>query len=113
MTEIRKRRSEAEYRKLFAEHGRSGLTLRAFAESSGINPQTFYAWHRRMQCATPQRVLETVDVRPVQVVGVTEPAREPPQTFEVTIANDCVISVPAGFDANELGRLLAVLGSRC
>ena len=109
MTEPKTRRSEAEYRRLLAERERSGLTLKAFAESRGIKPQTLYAWHRRLRHAP-----DSVAIVPVQVVetanqsGVTSE-----RCFEVTISSDCVVSVPPGFDANELARLMSVLGSRC
>lgn len=109
MTEPKPRRSEADYRQLLTEHERSNLTLKAFAESRGIKPQTLYAWHRRLR-----RAPDPVAIVPVQVVetanrGTVASAR----CFEVTISNDLVVSVPPGFDANELERLMSVLGSRC
>jgi len=112
------RRTRSDYEKLLTEQESSGLSLRAFAESRGVNVATFYGWHRRLRPKRAQHKKGGPALVPVRVVDpVTEatPAcgPAPPQTFEVTIPGERVISVPVGFDAQELRRLLSVLDSSC
>ena len=112
------RRTRADYEKLLAEYGASGLSLRAFAESKGIKPGTLYAWHRRLRPRVTRQKQKKSTLVPVRLVGgVEEAAPTQPVTtarsFEVTIPGERVVSVPIGFDAEELRRLLAVLDAAC
>jgi transposase-like protein len=37
------------WRELFAEHGRSGLTVKQFCQERGITQWSFYAWRKRLR----------------------------------------------------------------
>lgn len=110
-------RKRAEYERLFAEHARSGLSLRAFAESKGIKPRTFYAWHRELRPGRRKPVRPQVELAPVELVAASSkmaPARRASEVpFEIVLLGGRTVRVPAGFDAGELGRLLCLLESSC
>jgi len=113
MAEVKERirRTREDYEILLAEHGGSGLSLRAFAESKGIKPATLYCWHRRLR---PRRGKKKPTLVPVRVVDASPAAGTTSgdaaeHRFEITVPGDRIVSVPSGFDAEELRRLLDVL----
>jgi transposase-like protein len=102
------RRGEAFYRELLAEQAVSGLNLREFAEAKGIKPATLYVWSRRLRARARRWEEPSPALVPIQV------AREdgPREGYEVRLRGGRELRVPAGFDADELARLLLVL-ERC
>ena len=88
---------------LSAAHA-SGLSIGAFARLHGLVPQRLERWRRVLAAEA------STDTTFVEV------AREPIETaiagargFEVALRNGRVVRVGHGFDAEELGRLLAVV----
>ena len=82
----------------------SGLTQRAFAEQASVSYSVFQYWRRRLK---PRDTSGTaVQLDPIRIVaGGSRPAA----VFELRTAGGLTLSVPAGFDEVELGRLLGVL----
>lgn len=102
---------EAEMRAAVLRWESSGLSGKAFAEREGLPYRTFLAWRRwlsRPGRSTVRKAAAPV-LEPVRVVP-DEPVAT--RAFEVRLAERLVVSVPPGFDASELQRLLSVL-SRC
>jgi len=101
--------TEAKWRSLILAQERSGLTARDFAESRGIAPTTMYWWRSRLgrRRAAPELV-------PVEIVehDVTVERRGPRSPhFELQIDDAMMLRIPAGFDADELRRIVQSL--RC
>jgi len=80
----------------------SGLSLPAFAAHHGLRPQRLERWQR--QLAAVQPVAETF-------VEVTLPPVVRPAAggFEIVLRSGRLVRVGAGFDAEELRRLLVVV----
>ena len=98
-------RREREVRALFREQARSGLTVKAFAERRGMSPETLYWW--RCELRRRESALGSADLVEVEV------SREPASDLEIRVSGDEVrITVPEGFDAEHLRRLVTVL-RRC
>jgi hypothetical protein len=80
----------------------SGLTVPAFAVRHGLRPQRLERWQRQLAAVKP------VDKT---FVEVTLPPVVRPATgaFEIVLHTGWIVRVGAGFDAEELRRLLAVV----
>ena len=98
-----KRRDEG-VRKLLAEQEASGLSVAAFARERGVSTWTLYDGRRRLQkrkARAKARDFVQVHVRSVQAAP----------SIEVELEAGMRVRVPAGFDEDELRRLLGVLAS--
>jgi transposase-like protein len=100
----RTRRSGQEIGAIIAEYERSGVTQREFAEACGIPLATLTGWLRR---AREDRFVE------IRTEGKANPGVSAGR-FAVELSAGIRIEVPPGFDAAELGSLLAELkGAGC
>jgi hypothetical protein len=98
--------AEDRWRGLIAAQERSGLGVRAFAESRGLAPATMYWWRCRLRDRPAALVpVAVVDSDDCPVSGST--AREP---FELALGA-MTLRIPAGFDEHDLRRLVRAL--RC
>ncbi len=88
----------------------SGLSIAEFLRSEGLGRRTFYRWKAHVEAseaAAAPRLVPVVLSSP-RARGV---AGEP---FVVELGDDLRIRVAAGFDADELARLVEVLaGCQC
>lgn len=134
------KRSKAEterfYRKLVDEQKRSGLTIRAFAESRGIPAGTLSCWrhqikkrdeaHERRKKKTskpafvPVSVVETAPAVLVKAVApkpkssptpATSPASGRSASYEVVLGRDRVLRLPADFDEARVAALVRAVAS--
>ncbi len=112
-TERKKYRKAADYEVLLAEHATSGMTLLAFAESKGIPPRTFYKWNQKLRPREPEKRRDRADLVEVQILETSSDDAVRDQFFELTISGGRVLSIPSGFDDEELRRLIAVLEPAC
>lgn len=97
-------RKERQWRQWLKQWQHSGLSVRAFCAQHHLPEHRFYAWRRLLRD-------RTVPFLPVRVLAEPEresqPSAGPP--LEVVLANGRRLHVAAGFDADALRRLLAVL----
>lgn len=87
----------------------SGLSIAEFLRGEGLGRRTFYRWKAHVEAseAAAPRIVPVV-LNSTRARGV---AGEP---FVVELGDDLRIRVAAGFDADELARLVEVLaGCRC
>ena len=107
-------RTAAERRRILGELERSGLTVREFARRCGIPAGTLGYWRyierrRGRRPVGPRRraaKVELIELTPVR-------AQERAEAFELALGRGRVLRIPAGFEAEALGRLLAVLERPC
>jgi len=98
--------TEDRWRGLIAAQERSGLGVRAFAESRGLAPATMYWWRCRLRdrpaTLVPVAVVDRDECQASESTG-----REP---FELALGA-MTLRIPAGFDEHDLRRLVRAL--RC
>jgi hypothetical protein len=108
--------TETEAQQLLGEHEASGESLAAFARSRGIGVERLRWWQRRFGGTTRRRASDRpVRLLPVRVratkasTSLRGAAVTADASFEVTLPGGRSVRVPAGFEAESLRRLLAVL----
>jgi hypothetical protein len=90
---------------VLAAAAESGLSVREFATTNGLVPRRLERWQRELASAQPSAAT-FVEIGPVPSgPGVHVSA----SGFEVVLRSGRVVRVGAGFDAEELRRLLAVV----
>ena len=85
---------------LVGQFERSSQTTREFALEHGLNPRTLTWWKSALRRET----------RKVEFLDVTVTADTP--SFVLHLGG-FKVEVPRGFDADDLRRLVVVLGARC
>jgi hypothetical protein len=112
---------ERYWRRLLAQWRRSGQTGRDFCAEHGLSEPSFYAWKREIarrdqEVRAPSKA--TTGASPPRrsaaaalpaFLPVTMAAAAPGAALEVLLASGRVLRVRAGFDADVLRQLLAVL----
>jgi hypothetical protein len=87
---------------------RSGEGLGAFADRYGIHPRRLRRWARELEDAA-----EPVRFHAVRVVHPGEVEHRGEASVEIVLGEGCRVRVPPGFAAEDLERVLEVLGARC
>jgi transposase-like protein len=98
----RSKKAWTKWRKLVSEQARSGQSVKAFCREHGLCRPCFFVWKKRLQEGLPMKFLE---------VQVTEHV---PNSFsdagvEIRLKNGRSLMVRAGFDAEHVRVLLAVV----
>jgi hypothetical protein len=97
-------RKEAYWRRQLRRYGESGLSVREFCLQQGLFESGFYFWRREIE----RRDREIGGTRKAAFVPVVvQTAAE--SAIEVTLISGHVVRVRAGFDAEALRQLLALL----
>lgn len=99
--------AEAKWRRLIAEQERSGQTVREFSAARGIAAGTMFWWRSALR----RRGKQLVPVRVVNGRAAMDGSGPAALCFEVQLDDAMTVRVPAGFDEEELRRLLRAL--RC
>lgn len=111
---VRRRRGQAEGSRLVSEFKQSGLGRKEFCAARGLNVHTLDAWRKRVAQSGLREELVPVEIVD-RSVGRREsmPAASLARNgqFRVVLGDGLRIEVEAGFDAGELRRLIAALGS--
>ena len=128
------KRSKAEtekfYRELVAEHEKSGLTIRAFAEKQGMPSGTLSSWRHQLKkrdasSARSSEKSSKPGFVPVSVVSTSSmtnaaPKPTPPASmspagaravYEVVLGRDRVLRLPADFDEVRVAALVRAVAS--
>lgn len=105
-----------EMRELFARWEESGLSLRAFGKREEVAYTTLVYWRRKFRDEVAEKEphaehSSSAGWAPVRVIPDASPVALEPQRFEVWLPNGVALDVRAGFDENELRRLVAVLST--
>lgn len=101
----RRRRSQAEIRKIVERYRASGQSQAAFGAASGVALSSLSYWLRK------EREGGVGGARIVPVELVDSPGAM--GWFEVVLSNDRMVRVPMGFDQEALGALLSVVDRSC
>lgn len=103
---------ELEIRALIREHDRKGLSWAALAEREGISLGTLSWWRSEIRRRDRERV--PLEVEQFVEVDVVRPVTTgSASTFELALPDGRVVRIAAGFDPEDLRRLLAVLDAPC
>jgi transposase-like protein len=84
----------------------SGEGLTAFARRHGIKPRRLRQWATRLEPSG-----EAMAFHPVRVVQASPQERAQRDPIEIVLGEGCSVRVPAGFAAQDLERVLEVLGA--
>jgi transposase len=98
---------ESYWRQVLARWRRSGLSVRVFCRTEGVNEPQFYWWRRQLGRVEPK---EPAFV-PVHVV-TEEPGEPATRGIEVVLANGRCLRVGPGFDPHTLVTLVDLLEAR-
>ena len=103
---VRRRRSAAQIIQLMEQYSGSGLTQREFSRSAGVGYSTFTSWLRR------GRRMPAAAARPWVAVDVVKAASPGSSVrYQEEWPNGMRVSVGGGFDAQEVGQLLNLVGA--
>lgn len=109
MSQPRRRyRTPEEIQRLVSSFHRSDLTVGEFALRHDVPLSSLHRYLRQHRsAATPS----TPQLIPVSLSETTAPESMPDRPpFELQLPDDRRLTIPAGFDAGDLARLLEVLG---
>ena len=84
----------------------SGERLTAFARRHDIKPRRLSEWATRLEASS-----EEISFHPVRVVQAASEERAQRDPIEIVLGEGCSVRVPAGFAAQDLERVLGVLGA--
>jgi hypothetical protein len=96
----------------------SGLGVKEFAASIGVNPHQLHYWTRRLErenaplagtSCPPTEALPTEPLQFVELVNVTAPPAGPPPCIELVAPSGMTIRVPQAFDPDTLRRVLSII----
>ena len=116
-----KHRSRHDYKTLFAEQERSGLSLYAFARKKGISYSTLVPWRRRLAAEAKRpgakeaeaKEAEAVDSAPkflpVSIEGTSLAPSSPHEVCEVRLRSGHELRIPPGFAPDTLCALVMAL----
>lgn len=92
---------------------RSGETCSAFARRHGIHPRRLKRWTPKLEGAEPRESEGSVRFYPLRVVAEGNGGAGPQgaEPIEIVLAEGSRVRVPAGFAAEDLERVLVVLGA--
>lgn len=115
--------SEAEATRVLEEQRRSGKSVARFAKDRGLVPERLYWWQRKLgrEAREPARrgrqaprrasAMTFAEVRPRAVANARAGSGAAAERLEVVLAGGRRISVPSGFVAADVQRLIAAVES--
>lgn len=110
---------ERMWREFLACWRRSAQTVSGFCEDQGLPRSAFYHWRRIIaqrdrEVATPSSAANHGEADGPAFVPISITAMPTTATLEIVLGQGRVVRVPAGFDAQTLRQVLAVLeGPSC
>jgi hypothetical protein len=97
----RRRWTSADARIVLTAFEDSGLSVVAFAEREGLDPQRVYFWKRRLEAASADAPLAFVEVMPRRA-----------EVVEIVLRSGRILRVPDSVDAAVLRQLVEALEER-
>lgn len=104
------RATSAQRQEVVAAFARSGVTREEFARQVGISGVTLTRWLDR---SSAEGKASTRPAGPKVQLQVFDPGGKAAAGLEIVVSDKLIVRVPAGFDAAELRRLVAVLREGC
>ena len=109
--------TEKDARRVLKEQAASGENVWTFATKRGLVPERLYRWQRKLGPSASKPRKRSSSKRRMRFAEVARTPESPgakteqPEKgrLEVVLAGGRRISVPSGFDAQDMGRLVAVL----
>lgn len=106
MRERRAAEARAKWRELVSDQIHSGKSVAAFCREHGLSGWQLYAWKKRLRESAGTKFVE-VEVLRGEEAALSGP--EPGRAIEVRLKGGRSLVVEAGFDAQHLRALLAVV----
>ena len=106
-----------EMRELFARWRSSGQSLMAFGRTEGVPYSRLLYWRRKLDDsvaggkASPVKPVADAEFVPVRIMPDSNRPDPRPEPFEVWLPNGVSLNVAAGFDEDELRRLVGALSA--
>lgn len=101
--------TRAEWDERLKRWAKSGASIEAFAARERIDPKQLKWWRWKLRpAALPAPEAPAPTFVPVHVVDSCSRRSEAGAALEIVLPNGWVLRVPAGFDAVELERVLAI-----
>ena len=107
------RYSRAEQDEILAQLSESGLGVAEFAATIGLEKSRLYRWRQRARTEEVELASVPTEFVPVRVIGDSNQPVKEPRSFLVTHGSGWTVSVPPGFDAADLKRLLGAVDQAC
>ena len=102
-------RTAEEMRVVLENWENSGLSQRSFAAREGISYTTMQYWRRRLKVIDAEATVDAEVCRGFVPVEVLAPEAAEAPKIELRIGDDFSLSIPRGFDAKELRRIVSVI----
>ena len=99
------RRTETQWREHVARWKSSGLSLKEYAATAGLNGITMRTWARKFESEASSMSNGRAGFVEVRAPGVS-PVNE---RLELVLRNGVVVRVPTAFDAGALRQLIALV----
>jgi transposase-like protein len=97
-------------REVLARVKQSGKGDREAAKELGVAPQQIWRWRHRLRSEAKAQALANTTTTPAFVeVAVAREQPQQPQPFAIHTRSGRTVTVWPGFDAGELGRVVAVV----
>jgi transposase-like protein len=97
------------YEEALADQEASGLSVAAYAVKIGVTPATLYQWRRRLARDRGSDKAATGLVRVRVARNIMQGEEEHAARLIVRLSRGRSIEIPAGFEAEELVRVIEVL----
>lgn len=104
--------SRAEWAKRVDRWQKSGLSARDFAARERLDHRRLFWWRWHLRSTSTPSPASSMGFLPVHVVQASpaiDAARSP---IEIALPNGRIVRVAPGFDADTLGRILAIASER-
>ena len=105
MNVMGKGRVRRDWRAVFGEFERSGLTIKAFCRREGIAPSLFYRHRRRLPAVAASEKPRVGGCDFLELAGISPPSRP----IAIAFGNGITLSVGNDCDPDLLGRILSQL----
>jgi hypothetical protein len=108
MSKKKSRWTVADARAALSELAASGLSVRAFARSEGLDEERLYRWRRRFSAETVPQAIALTSATPALIEIRSSPQRRT-EPVEIVLTSGVTLRVAEAIDPAALTRLVAAL----